>query len=74
MKKLFLTIPFVSLFVFLILLLLPWNVNFAKSECDGILQKTFCKNSLIITQKPITENTMQDVQGMFPFDDLIIKI
>lgn len=60
--------------VLLAIMLLPWNVNFAKSECDGILQKTICKNSLIITQKPITENAMQDVQGIFPFNDLIIKI
>lgn len=74
MKKIILT----NLIVFTLLvfmLLIPWNVNFANSGCDEFLNKTGCKNSLIITPKPITEKPMQqEVPSPFPFDDLIIKI
>lgn len=74
MKKEFLTNLFIPAILFIILLI-PWNVNFANSECTGILHKAVCKNSLIITQKPIAEKSMQEtIPGVFPFDDLIIKI
>lgn len=75
MKKLFLTNLSISIFISLLLLLMPWNINFAKSGCDGIVHKAFCKNSLTITQSHISGNTSQEiVPGAFPFDDLIIKI
>ncbi len=75
MKKLFLTCSFLAFFISFILLLLPWNVNFAKSDCDGILHKTLCKNSLTIIQTHIAGNTAPEIiPCMIPFDDPIIKI
>jgi inhibitor of KinA sporulation pathway (predicted exonuclease) len=54
---------------------MPWNINFAKSCNNGILHKTFCKDLLTISQKHTDENTVQIIDpGVFPFDDLIIKI
>lgn len=74
MKKIFSTNLFISILVFF-LLLMPWNINLANSGCDEFLNKTGCKNSLIIIPKHITENSVQEeVPGVFPFDELIIKI
>lgn len=61
--------------VLLAIMLLPWNVNFAKSDCNGISSQTVCKNSLIITQKQFIQSPMQKIEpGVFPYDDLLIKI
>ena len=74
MKKLFLTNLFTSILVFF-LLLMPWNINFANSGCDPFLHKTGCRNSLIIIPNNTSKKSVQEiVPGVFPFDDLIIKI
>lgn len=74
MKKIFFNNQFVAFLSFLILIM-TLNVNFAKSDCSKICHKAVCKNSLINKQKVISENSVQQtVPGVFPFDDLLIKI
>ncbi len=74
MKKIYLTNLSITGLLF-ILLFIPWNINFAKSDCSGILNKNVCKNSLIIIQKKFIEKSCQRIDpGVFPYDDLLIKI
>lgn len=74
MKKIHLTNQTVA-FLFFILVIMLWNINSAKPDCGGINQKNVCKNSLMVTQKKIAENPEQDIAtGVFPFDNLLIKI
>lgn len=74
MKKLISTNLFISI-LFACMLLMPWNTNFAKSGCNAFSHETFCKNSIMIMPNHISEKSaLEIVPGVFPFDDLIIKI
>ena len=74
MKKIFLT-DILILVLVLVLLLMPWNINLARSGCNEFLSRPVCNNSLIMIPNRISENSAPaTAQGLFPFDDLIIKI
>lgn len=74
MKKLFLTDMLILILVF-VLLLMPWNINLARSGCNEFLHAPVCKNSFMMLPNHISETSVPEtVPAVFPFEDLIIKI